>query len=421
MHLADELINVYDLSDLSYPSVGTATSSKYFRGYNSDFSYTDDKGTTTGGLTVNNKTSTLATSGRVAIYRLSTGSFYLADPKSQTLWRESNMVRVVLSATNTETISSINNPLYTTHIPRLRNSIVGIANVTTANKYAYPLLAGSRPSIPAATTLSITNGNVAITNGNVAVISFNEDTEPVYLTYGYGSRSGKYSLPYDTAFAELDADSEYKQYLNRVGYSLTSINDEKLDDIGLELDTNGNTQAKESLNLIYNKAYPVYSTSAGSNAYTWTAKTDNQFEIQFEKGAGDNIDGWDINFMKGPQVTGVTGEQSPGSYTYTHTSGTSVKIEFQLSANYTVSGVAKETVASGTHSDYYYYSTNNQGQNVTDDSYLEANISHTRNTDNEYSAKTYTVTINNIVGRGGIYKIYIEKCKELQPYISDKS
>lgn len=376
-----ELINVYDLSDSSYPSVGTATNSKYFIGYNSDFNYTDTIGTTTGGLTVNKKTSTLATSGRVAIYRLSTGSFYLADPNAQTLWRESQKARVVLSATNTEGISSIKNPLYTTHIPRLRNSIVGIANVTTANKYVYPLLAGSRPSIPAVTKLSITNGNVA-------VISFNEDTEPVYLTYGYGTRSGIYDLPYDTTFENLNA-----QYINRVGYTLNTINKMTLSSMG----------------MVYNKAYPVYSTSAGSNAYTWTAKTDNQFEIQFEKGAGDNIDGWDINFTKGPQVTGVTGEQSSGSYTYTHTSGTSVTIKFQLSANYTVSDVAKETVASGTHSDYYYYSTNNQGQNVTDDSYLEANISHTRDTDNEYSAKTYTVTINNIVGRGGIYKIYIER------------
>ena len=388
-----ELINVYDLSDSSYPSVGTATSSKYFRGYNSDFKYDDTIGTTTGYLTINTRTSTWNPSGRVAIYRLSTGSFYLADPKSQTLWRESQKARVVLSATNTEGISSIKNPLYTTHIPRLRNSIVGIANVTTANKYVYPLLAGSRPSIPAVTKLSITNGNVA-------VISFNEDTEPVYLTYGYGTRSGIYDLPYDTAFENLNA-----QYINRVGYTLNTINKMTLSSMG----------------MVYNKAYPVYSTSAGSNTntFTWTAKTGkegNQFTIQFEKGADDNRedDDWVISFTQGPQITAnaTLNKDQSSNYIYaynSHTSGTSVTIKFQLSANYTVSDVAKETVASGTHSDYYYYSTNNQGQNVTDDSYLEANISHTRDTDNEYSAKTYTVTIKNIVGKGGIYKIYIER------------
>lgn len=372
-----ELINVYDLTDSSYPSVGTATSSKYFRGYNSDFNYTDTTGTDTGYLTINTRTSTWNPTGRVAIYRLSTGSFYLADPKSQTLWRESQKARVVLSATNTEIKSSIKNPLYTTHIPMLRNSIVGIADVTTANKYVYPLLAGSRPSIPAATTLSITNGNVA-------VISFNAATEPVYLTYGYGNRSGKYYLPYDTAFENLNA-----QYINRVGYTLNTIN-------GMTL---------SSMGMVYNKAYPVYSTSAGSNAYTWTAKTDNQFTIQFEKGAGDNIDGWDINFTQSPQITtnATLGESSGYKYTYvSHTSGTSVTIKFQLSANYTVSGVGKETVSSYQHPNYDY-------QNSTDDFYEEASISYTRNTDNEYSAKTYTVTINNIVGRGGIYKIYIER------------
>lgn len=402
-----ELINVYDLSDSSYPSVGTATSSKYFRGYNSDFKYDDTIGTTTGYLTINTRTSTWNPSGRVAIYRLSTGSFYLADPNAQTLWRESNMVRVVLSATNTEEISSIKNPLYTTHIPRLRNSIVGIANVTTANKYVYPLLAGSRPSIPAVTKLII--------NGNVVTISFNAATEQVYLTYGYGTRSGTYDLPYDTAFAELDADSEYKQYLNRVGYSLTSINDEKLDDIGLELDTNGNTQAKKSLNLIYNKAYPVYSTSAGSNAYTWTAKTDNQFKIQFEKGANDNRkdDDWVISFTQGPQITAnaTLGESSGYKYTYnSHTSGTDVTITFTLATSYVVSKVAKETVSSGEHPDYYY-STNNQDKIVTDDFYDPANITcnFTRKPDNEYTARKYEITIENIVGRGGIYKIYIER------------
>lgn len=386
-----ELINVYDLSDSSYPSVGTATSSKYFRGYNSDFKYDDTIGTTTGYLTINTRTSTWNPSGRVAIYRLSTGSFYLADPNAQTLWRESNMVRVVLSATNTEEISSIKNPLYTTHIPRLRNSIVGIANVTTANKYVYPLLAGSRPSIPAVTKLII--------NGNVAVISFNQDTEPVYLTYGYGTRSGIYDLPYDTAFENLNA-----QYINRVGYTLNTINKMTLSSMG----------------MVYNKAYPVYSTSAGSNTntFTWTAKTGkegNQFTIQFEKGADDNRedDDWVISFTKGPQITANAtlnkDESSDYIYEYnSHTSGTSVTIEFELSANYTVSGVAKETVISGTHPDYYY-STNNQGKIVTDDSYLEANISYTRDTDNEYAAKTYTVTIKNIVGKGGIYKIYIER------------
>ena len=372
-----ELINVYDLTNSSYPSVGANTNSRYFKGYNSDFNYTDTTGTDAGYLTINTRTSTWNPSGRVAIYRLSAGSFYLANPTTQTLWRESTKVRVVLSATNAETISSIKNPLYTTHIPRLRNSIVGIANVTTANKYAYPLLAGSRPSIPAATTLSITNGNVA-------VISFNEDTEPVYLTYGYGTRSGIYDLPYDTAFENLNA-----QYINRVGYTLNTIN-------GMTL---------SSMGMVYNKAYPVYSTSAGRNAYTWTAKTDNQFTIQFEKGAGDNIDGWDINFTQSPQITtnATLGESSSYKYTYvSHTSGTSVTIKFQLSANYTVSGVGKETVSSDQHPDYDY-------QNSTDDFYEEASISYTRNTDNEYSAKTYTVTINNIVGRGGIYKIYIER------------
>lgn len=389
-----ELINVYDLSDSSYPSVGTATSSKYFRGYNSDFNYTDTTGTDTGYLTINTRTSTWNPSGRVAIYRLSTGSFYLADPNSQTLWRESNMVRVVLSATNTEGISSIKNPLYTTHIPRLRNSIVGIANVTTANKYVYPLLAGSRPSIPAVTKLSITNGNVA-------VISFNEDTEPVYLTYGYGTRSGIYDLPYDTAFENLNA-----QYINRVGYTLNTINKMTLSSMG----------------MVYNKAYPVYSTSAGSNTntFTWTAKTGkegNQFTIQFEKGADDNRedDDWVISFTQGPQITAnaTLNKDESSNYIYaynSHTSGTNVTITFTLATSYVVSKVAKETVISGEHPDYYY-STNNQGKIVTDDFYDPANITcnFTRKPDNEYTARKYEITIENIVGNGGIYKIYIER------------
>lgn len=385
-----ELINVYDLTDSSYPSVGRKDSnSKYFIGYNSKFDYTGKAGTSNGALSFGSKTSSWNPSGRVAIYRLSTGSFYLADPNSQTLWRESQKARVVLSTGNKETISSIKNPLYTTHIPRLRNSIVGIDEVTTAYKYVYPLLAGSRPSIPAATTLSITNGNVA-------VISFNAATEQVYLTYGYGTRSGIYDLPYDTAFENLNA-----QYINRVGYTLNTIN-------GMTL---------SSMGMVYNKAYPVYSTSAGSNAYTWTAKTDNQFKIQFEKGAGDNRkdDDWVISFTQGPQITAnaTLNKDESSNYIYaynSHTSGTNVTITFTLATSYVVSKVAKETVFSGEHPDYYY-STNNQGKIVTDDFYDPANITcnFTRKPDNEYTARKYEITIENIVGNGGIYKIYIER------------
>ena len=399
-----ELINVYDLTNSSYPSVGANTNSRYFKGYNSDFNYTDKTGTDTGALTINTRTLTWNPSGRVAIYRFEDGTnanarFYLANPTTQTLWRESQKVRVVLDTNNKETITSINNPIYTTHIPQWREKI---SNVEETDKYVYPLLAGSKATIPAITTNS----------GNVSEISFTTTKVKVYLGYGYGSRSDEtYSLPYDTAFAELGAqDSEYKQYLNRVGYKLTSINDEKLDAIGLELDTNGNTKAKESLNLIYNKAYPVYSTAEGNNTFAWEAKKDNQFHIQFISEKGEN---WNYEFTETPVVTidekviqceiDSTNKQNV-IYSYgEYTSGLNVEITFKLDSHYQVSKVEEETNASGEHPNYNYSTS-------TSDSYLEAKISSNSFTEQPvYEAKEYTITISNIVGNGGKYNIYIER------------
>lgn len=390
-----ELINVYDLTDSSYPSVGTATSSKYFRGYNSDFKYDDTIGTTTGDLTWGTRTDTSNPTGRVAIYRFAEGTnanarFYLADPKAQTLWRESQMVRVVVTIRseggkyyNKPYTGTINNPLYTTHIPMLRNDIVNTLNVTAEDKYVYPLLQGYKAK------LAYDLFADGVRYGNVVTISFNAATEQVYLTYGYGTRSGTYNLPYDTAFKNLNA-----QYINRVGYSLTSIN--------------GMTISK--MGMIYNEAYPVYSTNADSNKFTWTAKTDNQFHIQFISEKGEN---WNNDFTEAPVVTidekviecekDSTNEQKV-IYSYgKHTSGLNVEITFKLDSHYQVSKVEEETKASGEHPNYNYSTS-------TSDSYLEAQISPKSFTEQPvYEAKEYTITISNIVGNGGKYNIYIER------------
>ena len=380
-----ELINVYDLTNSSYPSVGTNTGTKYFQGF--------AKG--------NGALSGIDIAGNVAIYSIiGDGKFYLADPDGQTLWRESTKVRVVLSTGNTEDSNlSINNPIYTTHIPKLRNDIITkISDVEATDKYVYPLLAGSQATIPAVTTNS----------GNVSKISFTTTKVDVYLNYDYGSRSDEtYSLPYDTAFAELDA-----QYLNRVGYKLTSINDEKLDAIGLELDTNYNTKAKESLNLIYNKAYPVYSEDEGNNTFAWEAKTNNQFNqftLNVCKDESDNSEDWDITYAEGksPQVTGAN-KVTNGNGKYTHTSGTPVEITFTLPRGFAVAGVKRTTLLSGTHSDYYYYFKKGNN-NITEDSYSPIEITVTNKTNDIYSAQEYTIKITNIVGQGGEYNICIKR------------
>lgn len=362
-----ELINVYDLTISSYPSVGNKANPKYFQGFAKE----------------NGKLSNIDIAGNVAIYSISgDGKFYLADPDGQTLWRESTKVRVVLSTGNTEDSNlSIKNPIYTTHIPKLREKI---SDVTATDKYVYPLLAGSKATIPAVTTNS----------GNVSKISFTTTKIEFYLDYDYGSRSGKYSLPYDTAFAELNADSEYKQHLNRVGYSLTSINGMTISEMG----------------MVYNKAYPVYSEDKGNNTFAWEAKKDNQFHIQFISEKGEN---WNYEFTETPVVTidekvieceiDSTNKQNV-IYSYgEYTSGLNVEITFKLDSHYQVSKVEEETNASGEHPNYNYSTS-------TSDSYLEAKISSNSFTEQPvYEAKEYTITISNIVGNGGKYNIYIER------------
>ena len=124
-------------------SVGLTSNTLYFKGSNSDFGYTSNSsGTTTGTLTG------ITATGNVGIYRIKgSGKFYLADPASQTKWQENTVLRVALTTGDDDYSGSINNPIYSSHKPMLRNAIVDISGVGATNKYVYPLLAGSEPTI----------------------------------------------------------------------------------------------------------------------------------------------------------------------------------------------------------------------------------------------------------------------------------
>lgn len=373
-----ELLNVYDLTDkkievngvsvTSKNSVGLTSNTLYFKGSNNDFDYTSNSsGTTTGTLTG------ITATGNVGIYRIKgSGKFYLADPKKQTEWTENAVLRVALTTGDGDYSESIDNPIYSSHKPMLRNAIVGISGVGATNKYVYPLLAGSKPTI----------GD--LTSRKVGMITFATKTEDVYLGFNYGSRSGTYTIPYDTSFNELDS-----QYITRAGYTLATIN--------------GKTLA--AMGRIYNIGYPTYppystETDVNPNQYTWKAREDNLFNITFLKGEDDNGNEWTLPNPSIKKVSGATESQNG----YTHTSGTTVMITFELSANFFVSGVGKVTTETGLHPSY-------NPSNATDDSYLPATISEPH-TGGDNTAKYYTIEIENIVGNGGDFYIYIERAKQ---------
>ena len=160
-------------------------------------------------------------------------------------------MRVVLDESND---AAIKNPIYTTHKPQLREAIA--SGKSASDKYVYPLLQGYKATI----------------NETTYKITFTKATVSANFNYGYGTRNGTYSIPYDTAFSQLDS-----QYINRAGYTLKTIN-------GVTLSKGG---------LIYDQGYPKYKKTE-ENVFTWTANNSYAVGIIFEnKESVDNEAGYD--------------------------------------------------------------------------------------------------------------------------------
>ncbi len=348
-----------------------------------------------------NSSSTGLKKGYVGFYKIETGDFM----RKNSTWYESQLVRVLLADNATSpavySYSPINN-LYQNAIPVLRES-AGDNNI-------YPILQGSKASIPQASTLQVSKAFIT-------TISYSSNqTISVYLNFGYGNgRSGQYSFQYDQTFSSYYTLNPYMK--TRVGYVFE----------GLYNNTSFVEQNKMNVTgYDYKKSFP---TGNSSYYYNWNAGSGKDVTFQFaiakdeggvfttaealraaiKMSSTDTTGGNSIstdNIKSNQKVSGVT-------------SGTEVKTTFTLNPGYVVKVLTNnETTVTmnettkqadrdsgiyvnflnttGTGSDYTTTNKNN-------DSYNKATAV------GSYDASTgkYTVSVNNIVGTGGYVYIVV--------------
>ncbi len=414
-----EIINCYDKSGrvglnggaMNY-AIGSASSTYVFRG-----------GAVNGGTATYTTTTAIAnafpspssgvTFGYVGFYKLPSsngGRFYYTRTVGSSLggsWFENTLVRVLLT-TNTSSLATYSytpkNNLYWNKIPCLREN--------SADPSVYPILVGSKATIPAVSTLKI--GSAFI--GNITYTS--DVTTRVYFNYGYGSgRSGYYDMPYDQTFkAYFDANAYMK---TRVGYSFE----------GLYNNTSFVSQNKMDVttsSYVGHKAVPTANTTYYFN---WTAGTGKNVAFQFAIASDEGGVFTTATALKSAinmTTTGFSGGTSSSVDTNESlqtvtgvTSGTEVKIQFTLNPGYTVKVLTNNenavtmnattkqaNVASGIYVNFNNltgtgssYATS--GKN--NDSYNKATATAS------LSNGTYTVSVNNVVGTGGYVYIVVAR------------
>ncbi len=371
-----ELINCYDSTSSNIAnSVGTNTNTKYYKGNN--------------GTALKN----LSEDGNVAIYTMTQGQFYIADTTAQTKWRENKTLRVVLDTNYNDSISSIKNPIYTTHKPQLREAIA--SGLSASDKYVYPLLQGYKASI----------------NNDTYKITFSEVIVSANFNYGYGTRKGAYSIPYDTAFLKLDP-----QYINRAGYTLNTIN-------GIAF--NKLSEDNDADNLIYDQAYPKYKDTE-ENVFTWTANKngyavgiifENKESVDNEAGY-DNPSNWWSQINLDAQVSNANGTVDDiRNFTYQITEIREKNGVVQTVITFSIAAWAEASFDKDTgivfenHSGTIEKGSYQYGSNINYDDYnkVTAKLSEVQVVEGK---NQYTLTITNLVSAtAGNIKVGISRVK----------
>ncbi len=345
-----------------------------------------------------NSSSTGLKKGYVGFYKIETGDFMRAN----STWYESKVVRVLLSNNATSpavySYTPINN-LYQNTIPVLRAD-AGDSNI-------YPILQGSKASIPQASTLQISKAFIT-------TISYaSNQTINVYLNFGYGSgRSGYYTFQYDQTFSSYYTLNTHMN--KRVGYGFE----------GLYNATSFVEQNKMNVTgYDYKKSFP---TANSSYYYNWSATGGQDVTVQF---AIANDEGGvfttaaalraAISIKSAAGVTGTIDNLNSYRRVTSVVSGEEVTVDFSLNPGYTLKAFTNnETTVTmdettkradvpsgvyvnflnttGTGSDYTTTNKNN-------DSYNKATAVATYDEDSDL----YTISINNIVGDGGMVYVVI--------------
>lgn len=408
-----EIINCYDestkiLNDGStFNSIGSATATMVFLGgsYNGEtknYSSDDEIKSTLTGYT-NDKV------GRVGFYNLSEGNFYVGN----SLYQNPKQVRVLLTSGLEPVFNDylpLNN-LYKTKIPALREN----ANSTDI----YPLSNGKKASIGKSTSLTASSGYIKN-------IGFADATITVTFNYGYGTRTGiSCTFKYDQTFKSFF--DEKPNYKIRAGYNFEGLYSSNSFSDSTRKETESNLGGS---GYDYKASYP----SVQTYYFNWNEKEEkNTVSFKFAI-ASDESDVFNEHFNDAFAVKEGTEEfdfsceygelsaemTTSKRVTVSNITSGPVYFSFRLNDGFVVKEYQtpnSDQVSIG--SDYrigktdgiYYNFLNYTG---LEDSYR---VSSTTNNDSynnvsaqaEYNEGMYTISLENIVGSGGVVYIVISR------------
>ncbi len=351
----------------------------------------------------------VTTNGTVVYYVISGNAIFRRGDNN---WIDTNAkrLRVVTTAGFADYGTSVTNPLFVSYNPRLRVNVGQNANMPYYYRVGYKFTGSKTVNDEAAIT--ITDSDFTATN---IKNSFNYGS-------GYDARNSTVTFKYDESYSEFFA--AHPGYKERVGYGLASIYQES----GTTIDNSP-------------KFYYNYPKENGTTYFTWNVLTDRSFNFKFVSANNDDMtfNAWTGNDFKvsvSQQGNSALKNTQDGTYYRVEkvNSSTSVVIKFTLKPGYEVSLVNKNaddgedglggidkveqmpdsSQTSGVYTNFINFTgqdPNYSASNKNNDSYKRVSTSIVQdNPGAGFNApRSYTVTINNIVGTNGNIFIAVQR------------
>ena len=429
-----EIINCRDNTSSDYNTIGSLSDSRVYLSSTYLVTNFSSSGEVTNISTSSDGQSTSSLQGvsRVngyVVYFISDGEykFYM----NNSLWHDTDgeRLRVIVSTDYQNSTDTINNFMFTTCLPQIRESL-GVDDITIP----YPIRLGYRATIP-----TCSSANSLIT---ASEMSWASETVSAAFDMGYGTRSAVVTIPYDMSYYEFFtsenqtiAGRNYNgiSYMSRAGYELNTI-----------LGSRGNNVYQDGAHVypegVDRGFYYGYPTSTDDTVFTWTALTNRGFNFRFLIEYEDySLGGIDYttfsNNISNIEVSSgdVTTEDNLFQVTGL-TAGEDVTISFNLNAGYQLTLASENNIyIDSNHSNNAYSGTNNvflNGRqsgvylnfanftgydqtyttvNANNDSYNQIAMTGVVSNTDPRTNRTITLNLSNIVGQNGNVYIVLER------------
>lgn len=326
------------------------------------------------------------------------------------------LLRVLVNNNMQSYGGSVKNPIYATYIPTIRESLPLDSTGRT-----FVIRSGYRATFPT----SYSEGACFI---DPSEITWTETTTTVTFNEGYGTRTHTLEVPYDVPF-NLFLNGDYSSLMLRQGYTLSSVRSGR----GVNIfDGSDFVYTTPPLNNAYYYGFPYDGETV---TFNWTAQGSRLFNFRFlieeQDYQSGNVDYQEMsNNITSVSVQNATLNVNESLYEVSgFSSGTRVTLTFNMNAGYElalVEGSNNQVYVDSNNTENGYTGSNNvytagkqsgvylnfssltgtdphyTATNANNDNYNPVSVSAVVNNNGDVSVnRTYTVTIDNVVGTNG--------------------